>query len=721
MRNNRPLRLSAVLVTAAVLTASVLLAQEVPSTEGKKIEELWEDFLHYVRVARPEYAQSFGRAILDSGAEAREIYRLADKTPGSYSVLARGARLEGLKEIVAELRKVIEKGYEAEWSDPNQIARSIEMLGGTVRGFEMAARRLEISGEYAMPQLFQKLTDPQTPQVLRERIVVLLPRLGKGVVRPMSVALLTSDAKFQEVLANALGEIGYPHAAPRLKELAEREGILARTEKAAQRALVACAGQAALKKSVAAIYYEQALSYYYRRESVAPDVRSGRANVWYWRQDHGLTYTPVPREIFCDIYAMRMARLALQHDENFYPAVSLWIAANLKRAADMPEGAVDDTYGRETPSAEYFALASSAKYLQDVLGRALNDQDSTVARRAIEALARTAGTKNLVKPIAGGAQPLVQALGYSDQRVRFLAAVSLANALPEKRFTGHELVMTQLIETLRQTGQRTALMIVADQQRGNMLKAAMREAGYRVIENPDPAEALVAAHRSAGVDVAVLAASPDPVAVVRRFRQDPAFVMLPVVIAGRTGALRSLAAKDGRVVLVEASADVDEVAAALADAGRLAAGEEMSPQEAASWMIRAASAIERLGETENPVFDILRAEGSLIAALADDRLAVRLAASRGLAVMRSPAAQRAIAELAVNAEVPEDVCIEALADLSASLRRFGNQLTEELSQAVLEVVRGEGSAELLNAAAQALGAMNLPSEKIKSLILQTSD
>ena len=69
----------------------------------------------------------------------------------------------------------------------------------------------------------------------------------------------------------------------------------------------------------------------------------------------------------------------------------------------------------------------------------------------------------------------------------------------------------------------------------------------------------------------------------------------------------------------------------------------------------------------------------------------------------------------------EHIRITAFGDLSASLRRYGNQLTDEHAQQVLDVVKDteSGSAELLNAAAQALGSMNLPSDRIKSLIVET--
>jgi len=721
MRTHKFSSLVVVMVVAAALAGQVAFAQQAPTPQGRTLTELWEDFLHYIRVARPDLCRSFGQAILESGAEPRELYLLSVKTPGATSALGRGESLPGVRQIIQDIRKMIEKGHEDLRKDPGQIANSIRMLGGTVRGFGLAARRLAESGEYCLPQLIQKLRDPQTPETLAERITEVLPQLGKQAVRPLSVALQTTDPKLREVIASALARIEYPHAAPRLKELAERQDVLPRTKKLALIALAACAGQGALNKSVAELYYEQGLSYYYQRESVSPDIREPTANVWYWSEESGLTYKSVPREIFCDIYAMRMARLALKHDESFYPAVSLWIAANLKRAADLPEGQADPTYGHDTPSEKYFALASSARYLQDVLARGLKDRNSAVAIGAIEALAKTAGARNLIESTSGGAQPLVEALSYPDRHVRFLAAVSLADALPQRRFTGYQQVMAQLIEALRQTGHKTALVVSADRQQRNELNDAVRAAGYRVIDRAEAIEALAAAHKSAGVEVAVLTTRPEPAEVILELRSDPAFVTLPVLVVGKTEKVAAIAATDGRIVQIAATADSDEIAAGLSRAGTVAVGKEMTPEAATEWALRAAGAIENLGRTSNPVFDITRAAGSLAAALEDEREPIVLAAARALSVMNLAAAQRAIAGLAVRQGVPENVRIAAFNDLSASLRRFGNELNDELAEAVLDVVSGTGSAGLLHAAAQALGAMDLPSEKIKSLILGTSN
>ena len=713
------------------ITASVEVAEDISISEpeeeviverkvsDEKLKELWSDFLHYIKIARVDMAQSFGRSILESGTESRNIYLLSVQFKDTQDVLRRGQRLEGMKEIIDEIRKVIEEGYEAERADPKQIANSIKLLGGTVRAYKIGLKRLVESGEYAMPQLIQKLMDPKTPELLRERIVTVLPKIGKDAVRPLSVALQSKDVHLQETLARTLGEIQYPHAGARLKELAGRQGILERTKQVATRALVDCTGNESLEKSVAWMFYDLAQKYYRQDDSVKPQEEYETANVWYWKEGLGVVFKPVPREIFCDIHAMRMARLALQHDPDFYPAVSLWLAANLKKQADLPSGAVDPTVGKDQPSADYYALASGAGFLQEVLARALNDRNSAVALGAIEALARTSGEKNLVEPVEGGATPLVEALTYPDRQVRFLAALSLAKALPEKRFAGYKLTMAVLSEALRQSGKKTALLVVEDVQIRNALKDLIRSAGYEVIDQSDDDKALAEANKLGGVDVVVLGDKPEANFVVAKLRTMERFVTVPVMVVSGSERSKRLGELDDRVVAVKRDFEDADILAGLVEAYEKADGKSLTPQQAAQWAIDASDAIRLLGMTENKVFDIEIALNNLVALLGHESSGVQISAAEALAVMVSSDAQKAIAELAINADQETDVRIKAFNILSNSLRRFGNQLTDNHAKAVLDIVNTKDAADLRDAAAQALGAMNLPSKEIKSLILNT--
>jgi len=707
--------LAAMMILAVVAGA---WAQDAAAPGGKKLAEQWEDLLHYIKVARGDLAKSFGEAILNSG-KPREVYLLSVQSRSAQSVLARGTRLQGMEETIQRLQKMIDQGYQAMRTDPAEIERSINMLPVSVRSYARAKERLINSGEYALPQMVQKLTDPRTDALLRERIVQVLPSLGKEIVRPLSVALQTKDEKLREIFASALAEVEYPHAGARLKELHQTEGLLKRTEVLVESALITCTGKSALSKSVSQMYYDLALKYYYQDESIRPDERSDKANVWYWKNDAGLSFVPVPRQIFCDIYAMRMARLALEHDDEFYPAVSLWLAANLKREADLPAGAADPTLPDGAATAKYYIRAAGATFAQEVLGRALNDYNSTVAIGAIEALRLTAGAKSLVEPMESGDQPLVQAMTYPDRRVRFLAAISFANARPDKRFTGYDLVLMTLNESLRQTGKQAALVIAADEKQSNLLKDAVRAAGYTVLAHADTKEGMKAARAIGGVDLVAVASVPGAAKVVPMLRQEGIFAAVPVLVAAsETLPLRNLAKEDKRMILAGAELTAGKLGQALSQAPGLAAGKPMGEDEVTQWAVRSAKAIRLLGLTQNSVFDVSITRTTLTAALAA-KDSVRIAAAQALAVMREAEAQRAICTLAVDAEASEPVRVAAMAALAESVRKFGNQLTEAQAQDVLDIVMTEKADPLRNGAAQDLGALNLRSDQIRELITTT--
>ena len=709
-------RALAILLAAVLVlgTGAAWAQDEAPA--DTKLAKQWEDFIHYVKVARPDLAKSFGQAVLESG-KPREVYLLSITMPGSNDALTRGQKLAGMKEMVQRIQKMIEEGYQALRMDPAEIARSINMLAEGVRAYELGAKRLERSGEYALPQLIQKLRDPKTTMLLRERIVTVLPRLGREAVRPLSVALQTTEPKLREIIATTLGEIEYPHAAARLRELHQRRDLLGRSRKVVEAALITCADSSALKKSVALMFYELALKYYYQADSVRPDERFDKANVWYWKADAGLRFVPVPREIFCDIYAMRMSRLALTHDDGFSDAVALRLAAHLKKEADLPAGAADPTHVPGSPKARYYVRAAGAWYAQQVLDRALGDYNSAVAIGAIKALTLTAGAESLVEPLEGGAQPLVEAMTYPDRRVRFLAAMALANALPQKRFTGYEMVLLTLNEALRQTSRQAALMIVADAKKGNALKDVLRSAGYEVIAQADPAKAMAAARSIGGVDLVALGTIPSAVKVVPLLRQESLFAAVPILVAAadRPG-LQELAKQDNRMVLVGGEMDPDRVKRGMAEVLDLSAGKPLKGEEVTQWAVRSAQAIRTLSLTHNPVYEVARTRGTLIGALGAKQESVKVAAAKALAAMPEAQAQQANVPLAVNPKASEAVRVTSLNALSESIRKFGPQLSEAQVDAILDVVVTEKNETIRDAAAQVLGSLDLPSEKIKVLI-----
>ena len=721
MKRN-PRRLCVAAVALLALGAGLIaIAQDNPDPAGRELNDLWDDFVHYVIVARPELAKSFGQAILDSGASAEDVYKLYIDTEEVESVLSRAEHLNNnMKPMVDQLRLVIEAGYLELRADPVEIANAIEMLGEGARGFSLATDRLIRSGEYAMPQLVQKLIAPDTDPHLVERIIAVLPRIGLDAVRPLSVALQTDEEKLQKILGEVLADIQYPHAVPRLRELHDNPELLPRVKGVVARALRICGGAEAQSKPLAALYYEVALAYYDRHESVQSDPRYGKANVWFWEPTLGVVYKEVPREIFCDIYAMRMARLALQHDPEFYPAVSLWLSAAIRREIDLPAGQTDPLWPADQPPASFYVRAAGAGYAQEVLARALTDHNADVAIATIEALADTAGSGSLVESLPGGAQPLVQALTYGNRRVRYLAAYSLALALPDKPFAGSQLVLSVLNEALRQRGRKTALLVAADQAEHNVLQDAVRAAGFVVIDEPDANQAVVEGIRAGGVDLIVVGRDPRVVDVLTRFRRESVYTVTPVaVVAPMSDALRDIAETDGRMALIPHTMEATQMAAAMLDAASLTAGPALGEQEITDWAVKAAEGLQYLGLTGNETYDLTRSRQALINALASRASEVRIASAQALSVMEAPEAQKAIVTLATDPAAREPVRLAALNSLAASVRRFGNALDAAEARAILEIVISRESHALRGAAAQVLGALDLPSDQVEPLILET--
>ncbi|MFW6132951.1 MAG: HEAT repeat domain-containing protein [Planctomycetota bacterium] len=679
------------------------------------VEELWQQGLYYIRTANADAARSHIEAILNRDVDPKTAYALSLRPPEAMTQLTRGSHLPGLDEPIAKLRKLIEKGYRARRADAERIKNAINMLDGGLESYNLGRSRLIESGEYAVPYMIQKLLAADVSDKMRARIVNVLPAIGKDAVRPLSAALQTEDEGLQEVLANALGRIQYPHAAPRLAELMNREGVLDKAAQTARNALLACAGKSALGKSTAELYYRYAEKYYDRAESLRPDSRSATGNVWRWREGLGLVHIAVPRAIFCDIYAKRMARLALEHDETFYAAVPLWLSAAFNAEANLPPGEVNPLQRAGQPPARFYALASSPEYLQQVVQRALEDHNTPVALSTLKALVRIIGADSIVD-----ARPIVAALTYPDREVRFFAAVSLAEANPEHRFDGAQMVLPILAGALRQPGKQIVLLICADLEQRNLLKGHLRQKGYKVIEAAEADKAMAAAQEYGGADAAVIGARPSAEQVVKLLRSDARYVRLPMVVAHDVPSARKLAEDDPTVSVVPDEPEPDRLTTSIAQTIRASVGRPLSPDEAARWAVAAAEAIERLGRRGSGVYDLSLILPALRQALGGGPAEVRQAAARALGAIDAAPAQQAVARTGNDTDAPDPVRLSAYRALSESLRMYGNALTEGLIDGVRSVAQNaDESQPMRQAAAEAFGAMGLESEDIVPFIRAT--
>ncbi|MDD5064340.1 MAG: HEAT repeat domain-containing protein [Phycisphaerae bacterium] len=140
--------------------------------------------------------------------------------------------------------------------------------------------------------------------------------------------------------------------------------------------------------------------------------------------------------------------------------------------------------------------------------------------------------------------------------------------------------------------------------------------------------------------------------------------------------------------------------------------------DANSFSLRAAEVMLKLAITRSAVIDLSAAQSALIDATKSTRVEIQVLTGRTLAYLGSPEAQRAIAAMALTESNSKDIRISAFDSLAVSAKINANLLDDEKIDAIYSLVSSkESDPELRSAAAAAYGALNLPSQKVKDLIL----
>ncbi|RMF74444.1 MAG: hypothetical protein D6744_14495, partial [Planctomycetota bacterium] len=395
---------------AGALKEAGAAVAELLATGREQMNEA-DDAFYFASIGQFEIANANLQALIASDPDPVALVEFTDRVPRRHQILVQLSDHPLLGKSVQEYLRRLQQGEQQIKADPTRIKQNIERLAGPPRAFENGVAMLKDSGEYAVPFLLMYLRDPQKrdfiPVILRT-----LPQLGRSALNPLVQSLQMSDQPTLLSVIQTLGKIGYWQAAPyllRLKESADASPEVKAAADAALRDISARNGDAQ-GLTAAQAFYRLAAAYYDGVESLAADSRLDYANVWYW-EDQLLENIQVPTEVFDEIMAMRCCEAALELNPDMKPALALWIAANFRREAQLPDGAVDFTKPENYPPALYFAQSAGAEYCQLALARAVKDGDAAVAIGAIAALRQTAGTANLLAE-ADGVQPLAAALTF---------------------------------------------------------------------------------------------------------------------------------------------------------------------------------------------------------------------------------------------------------------------------------------------------------------------
>ncbi len=705
------------LLAALVLTGPLFAqAQRTPA-------QLWDDFNHYVLIARPDLAAAAGEALLNAAEPAAILDVVEASDFKDLRALDQGTRIDDVREVAARLAQTIQDARIARSREDQRIAADIELLDKGQRPFSEATERLRAAGQYAAPQLLATLLDDskslQHPSVLSSIVSI-----GRPLVYPLSVALPDLPPVTQRQIAQALAEIGYPLALPYMKRVLEDAGTDPSVKQTVQTAynLVAAHVRTPTNVSAAELFYQLGMSQYTAasvgQKPVGFDPATGKGLVWaFIGVEGGLVPTPVPGEIFGDVLAMRDAQQALALDARMDKALTLWLMANLRRENRLPEGQTDPSYPGHLQPASYYAMLAGPQRQHEVLNRALDDGDAALALDAIAALGATAGPDALVNK-QGAVMPLIRALTYPDRRVRYSAAIALAHARPKADFPESYRVVPVLAEAVRQTDTKYAVVVGRTGEDANSLRASVAELGYETY-----ADTSLDAMRSAiaglpGVDLVVISGDADAVeSFVRRTGGDYKLATVPVLAIVTTGDQIELSRRMNteKRLSTTVAGDPAQLRSAVEQSAKSLSGEPIAGDEATGYATRAIDMLGLIALENKGVLNPMDAQPALVSALSDDRDEVAVGASRVLAMLDSADAQKAVATAALASSDPQ-VQVPMLKNLATSANTFGNRLEASHTDRLLELVKtGDGDTAL--AAAQAHGALQLPTSHAVELLL----
>jgi hypothetical protein len=707
MKFERPRLALAAAVLAVCLPCGAAFAQD----NAKDLD----DFIHYTNVAKPELASQHLRRLLNSGITDGDLSILLQEVDRARfeNALRRARGIDGLRDVVAELETRLRSGASSLARDTNRIDEAVKMLAGTLRQQQMANNVLRSAGEYAVPRLLQEVTDG-ADAVLRQRCVdALINEIGPYAVTPLSEALLSLDAVNQSRVSDILARIGYTHAGPYLAELAaDSSASQAARESAARAARTLGASPDNLSNQLA----DLGRRYLTGGDSLVTYPGEPTNNVWRYDAHSGLLRTEVPTEIYSEVMAMRLARKALKYDPSHSAALATYIAANLKRENELPQGGSDPVFGSSNFTPDFFAMAAGPTLAQDVLALSLDMNDTPLVRDAIRAMSTTTGGANLFS--GGGRRPLVECLLYPDRRVRYDAALALGGSLPSTGFENDFQVVPQLAGAVRAGGANYALVIADDAEDQTLYRDRLTTLGYDVMATAasvGDVRSVIAS--SPGVDVIVtrqaLNGTQQTIAELRLMARTSVAPVVALVDALDVEAVQDAVRNDRRVVVRSANLTESAFAAIVDDALLQTSGGRISEAEAMAYSFESIATLYNIAISNSNVFTIADAESSLVSALGERTGNIRLKIADVLACIDSESAQYALFDAAF-ASTDSAEQIELLKRVATSARKYGNRANESHVSRLLDLVKQGG--DIGQAAARVHGALNLPAENVVRII-----
>jgi HEAT repeat protein len=729
------LLLSAAVLSTSCFTGASLFAQEAtpPAADAAAsapaptapLKSLADDYLHYSLVNNTELAQANGQAILNANPTPKDLLAAFEDAANGRNpreIMIRDQERPELREVSSQLLDRLEEGYRSVARDPARIRADIERLDNGPRAYNNARDHLVAAGQFAAP-LFIEYLQNSSKASLQPYILRVMGEIGRPLLLPLLEALQINDVGTRISLVKVIGDIGYPQALPTLRMLQSDPATTGELKNAVDQAINAIdkSGMASTV-SPATLFLRSANNYYDKKPSYQPLLLTEKTNpVWVF--DKGLNNVApllVPTVIWTDVMALHNAEETLKLDANNSEAISLWLAADLRREISLPVGATDPTHDSTKPDATFYARAFGPIYVNPVLSRALDAHDVALALKAIDALEATGGISGLVS--ASNGSPLIRALSYPDRDVRFRAAFALARANPAMPYPSAFRVVPTLAEALGSTEAPVALIVSPDEDVRNKLAEGLRAGTppYTVYTAATLAKALEEAKTASSISAVIVATGPEADSVQMTTHSDHRLESASVVVLAPAAQVKPWSSDRGGYKTVDEHSDAAAVATAIGQVSTALGTGGGTAASNADYVKTSLDLLQMIGADHKSIYNINDAVPALSNAIKSTNTGIVTAAANILGELNNADAQRTLASAALASDVNPALRTPLLTAVAESAKHTGNALDASSVNSLIKIVQTEKDPALRTAAATALGALNVPSNQASTLILQQS-
>ncbi len=350
-------------------------------------------------------------------------------------------------------------------------------------------------GPYVIPELLPLLTGKGAKaQKVVGRAMSTLVGIGRRATLPLIAVLQSKDQMLPARAANVLGQVGDVRAVPALLTIHKDKNRPGVQRTAAKKAIESITGQPVSELGdPRQQYIDLVWDYLEEDEDTVGYVFGVWAEVWNWNQDaesleDRLTYVEVPGFLYHQRQGSAFARQALSTQTGCAQLQSLLVATlvrELEKArmyADRgkKEKLIQSSKGRVKELEKRIPVLSHL-YEASVVARSLEHvmdvNDPSSSYYLVMRLGQKAGVAR-----EKAMEALTRATHFGGREARYRAAIELIKASPMGRVPEPDQVMQVIAAALRQTVQRTALIVSNDLQFRNKLRKILEDEGVSAAE-----------------------------------------------------------------------------------------------------------------------------------------------------------------------------------------------------------------------------------------------